>query len=169
MSEEALDGLRKAFVDLLVADRRLRGREGQRPGGMSLAHMRLLSCLLDAEGERLSAGRLAAAAELTPASATQMLDGLERRGVVVRERDAGDRRVVVIALTEEGRRLVLDKRAEFRGLWAERMGDLGEDELRAGLEVLGRLHHFLEEVAERKRAAEGDEAGPGATAPTLAA
>ena len=150
MSPDALDELRSAFVDLLITDRRARGREGHRPGELSLAHYRMLSCLLDAD--RLPAGRLAAAADLTPASTTQMLDVLERRGMVMREREASDRRVVVASLTEEGRRLTTERRAAFRELWEERMADLAPEQLAAGTEVLQRIAGFLEELSARKAA-----------------
>ena len=150
MSDEALDALRVAFVELLGAERRLRGREGQRPGELSLSHYRMLTFLLDSP--RLPAGRLAAAADLAPASATQMLDLLEKRGMVTRERDSQDRRVVVVTLTPEGRRLTQDRRAEFRALWAEVMHDLDEEQLAVGVDVLERVSRLLELLAERQAA-----------------
>ena len=148
MSDEALAALRAAFVGVLGAERRLRGREGQRAAELSLSHYRMLACLLDAD--RLPAGRLAAAAHLTPASTTQMLDLLEKRGMVVRERDAVDRRVVVVALTDDGRRLTTERRAQFRELWDAEFGDLDEAELAIGVDVLERVTRVLEVLAERK-------------------
>ncbi len=49
------------------------------------------------------AGQLAKAADLTPASVTAMLDGLEQRGMVQRRRSEQDRRVVFVSLTPAGR------------------------------------------------------------------
>ncbi len=151
MSEEGLDALRVAFVGLLGAERKLRGRDGQRAAELSLSHLRMLSCLLD--HDRLAAGRLAAAADLTPASTTQLLDLLEKRGMVVRERDPADR-VVVVVFTPEGRRLTAERRVQFRGLWEKVLGDLGEAELATGVEVLERVARVLETLAERREAAE---------------
>ena len=148
MSADALDELRAAFVELLVTDRRVRGREGQRAGELSFAHFRLLTFLLDAD--RLPAGRMAAQADLSPAAATQALDLLERRGMVHRERDPDDRRVVVASLTEEGRRLVEARRSAFRALWKQTLGDLSAAELAAGATVLGRVTTFLEELSAQK-------------------
>lgn len=148
MTEDALDTLRVAFVELLTTDRRVRGREGRRADELSLAHYRMLSCLLDAD--RLPAGRLAAAADLTPASTTQALDVLEKRGMVQRERDPHDRRVVVASLTEEGRRLTAERRIAFRGLWEEILGDLEAQELATGTKILGRIGLFMEELTARK-------------------
>lgn len=81
-----------------------------------------------------------------------MLDLLEKRGMMVRERDPLDRRVVVAALTAEGRRLTAKRRAEFRALWDETLGDLSDDDLAVGVDVLGRMAHVLEVLAERKAA-----------------
>lgn len=148
MSDEALDALRTAFVELLITDRRVRGREGHQADGLSMAHYRMMSCLLDEE--RLPAGRLAAAAELSPASTTQMLDLLERRGMIERERDPADRRVVVASLTDEGRRQTTERRAAFRQLWEETLGDLSDAEMAAGTTVLRRIAEFMEALTARK-------------------
>lgn len=150
MSDEALDALRAAFAGVLGAERRLRGREGQRTEQLSLSHYRMLTCLLDAD--RLHAGRLAAAAHVTPASTTQMLDLLEKRGMVERERDPADRRVVVVSLTDDGRRLTTERRAQFRALWDAEFEDLSEAELAVGVDVLERVARVLEVLAERKAA-----------------
>lgn len=150
---DTLDALRTAFGGLLGAERRLRGREG-RDTGVSFAHFRLLIGLLEAP-EGLPAGRLAATAELTPASTTQHLDLLEKRGLVVRERHPTDRRIVVAKLTGEGHRLTCERRTHFRALWADVLGDLTEDELQTGIKVVERMTRMLEVVVERK-AAEAD-------------
>ena len=153
MSEEALDALRVAFSGLIGAERRLRGREGQCPEELSLAHYRLLLSLLDADAG-LPAGRLAAAADLTPATTTQMLDLLEKRAFVARERHPTDRRIVVAVLTDEGRRLVEERRAAFRALWEEHLGDLSEEELATGVLVVERMGSVLEVLAERRKEAD---------------
>ena len=140
--EEALTQLALAWRDVLAAERRLRARDRQRPDELSMAHFRALGAL--AEEERLPAGRIAAAADLTPASVTQMLDGLEARGLVVRSRSDEDRRVVMVSLTDAGRERLEAKRREFRARWREVMGHLSDEELAAGALVMARLHALLE-------------------------
>ncbi len=148
MSDEAREELRVAFTEMLGAERRLRGREGQRPDELSLSHYRMLSCLLDAG--RLPAGRLATAAGLSPATMSQMLDLLEGRDFIRRERDPADRRVVVAAITPEGRRLTEERRTKFRALWDEQFADLGAEQIAAGVTVLEHITRLLETIAERK-------------------
>lgn len=54
-------------------------------------------------GERLSHRELAAHLGVTPATLTPVVDALVRSGQVLRDRDAGDRRVVRLTLTTDGR------------------------------------------------------------------
>jgi len=54
----------------------------------------------------VTTGKLSAAASLSPATVTTILDKLEARGLVVRYRSAEDRRVVHSKLTEQGARML---------------------------------------------------------------
>lgn len=140
-----LEGLGEAFRGLLAAERRLRGRDSVRQAGsLSMAHFRALA-VLDEEGA-LPAGRIAAAAHVTPASVTQMLDHLEQEGLVRRERSAEDRRVVVVSLTDEGAARYAAKRETFRRRWEGLFGDLTPAEQDAGIRVLLRLTALLDEA-----------------------
>ena len=65
--------------------------------GLITAEHRCLKALLD--GPK-TAGLLAQASGLTPAAATSMIDRLEKRGFVERQRDGADRRKVVVAMTK---------------------------------------------------------------------
>jgi MarR family transcriptional regulator, organic hydroperoxide resistance regulator len=55
-------------------------------------------------------GGLAEAAGIAPPTATRMLDGLERAGIVRRTPSTEDRRVVIVQLTAKGGRLLERKR-----------------------------------------------------------
>src|SRR3954452_12845282 len=110
---EATEAVRLAFVELMGAERRLRARDQKcGPGELTQGQIRALFTI-DIKGEA-TAGELAKAAELSPASVFTMLDHLERDGIVERHRSATDRRVVVVTLTESGRSLVTEKRDRFR-------------------------------------------------------
>ena len=75
-----------------------------------------LQCLnlLTLEGGPVTTGRIARMTGLTTGSATRLVDRLERAGYVVRERDAADRRRVLVATVPE-------KIAEFGRMW-DRLG-----------------------------------------------
>lgn len=65
--------------------------------GLITAEHRCLKALMD--GAK-TAGLLAQASGLTPAAATSMIDRLEKRGFVERQRDGADRRKVLVAMTK---------------------------------------------------------------------
>ncbi len=62
---------------------------------------------------------------------TRLLDRLETRGLVARARDAADRRVVLVRLTDEGRRQVDELDAPVRDMHRRQLGHLTPDELAA--------------------------------------
>jgi len=113
-----------------------------------------LQCLnlLTLEGGPVTTGRIAELTGLTTGSATRLVDRLERAGYVVRERDAEDRRRVLVATVPE-------KTAEFGRMW-ERLGggwsalfdDLDESELALIIRHMRRTVEFSGEQVARLRA-----------------
>jgi DNA-binding MarR family transcriptional regulator len=73
--------------------------------GLNPTDLRCLDWL--SEGP-MSAGELAEATGLSSAATTTLLDRLERKGIVRRERDTGDRRKVIVEMTQSGRELIGD-------------------------------------------------------------
>ena len=114
--DEAIARLGVSFKHAMAAVRKLRGRDTHRPGSPSLAQCQLLFVLTDHDG--LSSGELALAAELSPASVSQLLDPLVDLGLVTRDRSSADRRIVTCSLTDAGRQVVVERRAAFEGRWA---------------------------------------------------
>ena len=108
---DAAEHVARSFKRAMGAVRRLRGRETHRPGELTDAQYSLLFCLRDQT--QMSVRDLAEAADLSPASVTEMLEGLAAAGLVERHRSDRDRRVVFTALTAEGRGLVEERRARF--------------------------------------------------------
>jgi MarR family transcriptional regulator for hemolysin len=70
--------------------------------GAPLVHWQLIAAIAR-EGLH-SQTALAARVGMDPAGTSRALDQLERRGLVKRERDGGDRRRVCVVLTPKGRR-----------------------------------------------------------------
>ncbi|WP_175411084.1 MarR family winged helix-turn-helix transcriptional regulator [Streptomyces sp. TRM64462] len=85
----------------------LRQGEFAARNGMHPTDVRALICLLDAEraGEDATAGLLGARLGLNSAGTTSVIDRLERLGLLTRVRDAGDRRRVLLTVSERARRL----------------------------------------------------------------
>jgi MarR family transcriptional regulator, organic hydroperoxide resistance regulator len=91
-----------AWEEFTRAIRRARGRaSGPLEGsGLTLAQFQLLEGLRSA-GE-LTVSELAVGAGVAVPTATRMLDGLVRDGIVTRRQAEHDRRAVVISLTADG-------------------------------------------------------------------
>jgi DNA-binding MarR family transcriptional regulator len=140
--DQVIDEVRAALSGMLGAERRLRGRDQHRPhGGVTYAHLRALMVLRD--GER-PAGALAEAANCNPASTTAMLDHLEAAGVIDRRRDTKDRRVCLVSLTDEGRRLVEEKRACSQKIWQDRFAGTPELDLLAAARAMRTIAEMLD-------------------------
>jgi DNA-binding MarR family transcriptional regulator len=143
---ELLD-LGKAFRRVFRSLRRLRGRDTHLIGSeVSHAQMELLIEL--SEQGPLSAGDLAVAAQLTPATVTQMLDHLAASGHVERTRSLADRRVVVSCLTAQGEGKVQAKRAVWQERWERVLADVDAEDLRVTTDVLHKLNAVFEEAPD---------------------
>jgi MarR family transcriptional regulator, organic hydroperoxide resistance regulator len=145
------DQLGSSFKAAMAAVRRLRGRETHRPGQLSYAQYSLLFGL--AEAGELSSTELARAADLSPATAAQMLDGLEASGLVARTRSQQDKRIVLTSLTERCREVVAERRALLEPRWRQALAEFSDDELRAAGAVLERLTEFFDGMLDEDVAA----------------
>ena len=112
-----------------------------------------LNCLnlLSFSGQ-MTAGQLARATGLSTASITGVIDRLEEAGFVRRERDAADRRRVVVRLVTE--RAVRDVASVFLPMvrsWQQLAGNYSDDELRLIVAFTGQLEQVLREHITRLR------------------
>jgi MarR family transcriptional regulator, organic hydroperoxide resistance regulator len=142
--EAQLLELGAAFRRVFRALSRLRGRDTHLGGG-ELSHAQFELLIELSERGELPAGELAAAARLTPATVTQMLDHLADCGHVERARSQTDRRVVVSRLTPQGARKIEAKRATWKSRWDEALADCDATELRAATRVLAHLAAMVED------------------------
>jgi DNA-binding MarR family transcriptional regulator len=134
----------RAFKGCVGALRRLRSRETRRPGELSDAQYGLLFGLRDHEA--LPSSELALLADLSPATATGMLDDLAAAGLVSRVRSDKDRRVVLTSLTDHGRALVQERHARFSPRFVAALSEFSDDELRTAAAVLDRLHGMFDAI-----------------------
>lgn len=118
------------------------------PGGaLSLVHLNVMT-VLDADGP-LPMGHLADALDVSQASATGIVDRMEQRGLITRQRDPDDRRVTRVALTDEGRGVISGLATERREKLGKLLDELSDDELEGFLRGtramrMARERHFNE-------------------------
>lgn len=132
---EAADRLHSAALRLL---RGLRRHDAA--SGLSGPRLSALSVLVYAGP--LPLGALARAEQVKPPSMSRLVAGLEADGLVRRTADPADARVVLLAATAKGRRLLVQGRRRRVAALAEAVAALGAEErarLQAALDVLEQL------------------------------
>jgi DNA-binding MarR family transcriptional regulator len=103
----------------------------------SLIHLNVLA-ILEIDGAA-SMSQLALALDVSVASMTGIVDRMEKRGLVERRRDGGDRRVVLVSATEAGRGVFREldrRRREGLGKMLAQLGDKELADLLAGHRAL---------------------------------
>ena len=134
-----------ALDDFVRAARRARGRLANE-ADLSLSQYHLLEPLLSVEEPGLGVGELACAAGVSAPTATRMLAGLERAGLVERRACARDRRVVRVALTPDGAGRMARKRERIRGRREELYRSLEPEERAQAARLLERLAAAIEDL-----------------------
>jgi DNA-binding MarR family transcriptional regulator len=135
---QVIEDLRAALGELLGAERRLRGRDRQHTE-TCLTHAQVRALVALNREDEVTAGALAKAADLNPASVTAMLDHLEARGIVERRRDVEDRRRVVVSLTADGRTLLAEGRARWQGKLDAALRELDDEDVASAARVMRTL------------------------------
>lgn len=133
--EQVADRLHSASIHLL---RRVRRQDDE--SGVTAPHLSALSVLVFGGARTL--GELAAAEQVTPPSMTRIVRNLEADGLVEREQDAADRRVVRVRATERGRQILLDGRRRRVADLAARLQSLEDEDV----DALARAAEIIERV-----------------------
>lgn len=104
---------------------------------LSTTQFQALSILI--ETEPMTAMSMAARLRVAGPTATRTLDSLERRRLVIKERDPQDRRMVWLRLTERGRDSWITERERQRRWMADRLEDLTSEEQTVLLDLMTKL------------------------------
>jgi DNA-binding MarR family transcriptional regulator len=133
--ERVADRLHSASIHLL---RRVRRRDGE--SGVTAPHLSALSVLVFGGARTL--GELAEAEQVRPPSITRIVRNLEADGLVEREPDPADRRIVRVRATEKGRRILEEGRRRRISDLAARLRSVDP----ADLEILERAAALIERI-----------------------
>nr|BFE57181.1 MarR family transcriptional regulator [Dactylosporangium thailandense] len=119
-------------------------RQTHVPGELTLSEASVLSRL--DRGGPATPGELAGDERVKPQAMGATLQTMEQRDLVRRSPDPGDGRRVLITITDEGRRLLTDRRTLKTHALAEAIGHLSDDERRALVEAARLLDKLAEEL-----------------------
>lgn len=113
------------------------GNAALAPFGLSVRSFSVLALVVD--DLRPSQRDLAAFLRLDPSQVVTLVDGLQRRGLVERRPDPGDRRANVVVATEEGRKVHASALVAAREAEEELHSALDADERRQLTAMLRRI------------------------------
>jgi DNA-binding MarR family transcriptional regulator len=145
-----VDAIVETIVYLYTESRRLTKGLAREHGltGPQLTVVKILEQLGDLSLSSLS-GRIRA----KNSTVTGIIDRMERESLVVRERSANDRRVVLIQLTDKGRKLAASITVEPLEIFREALAALPKKDIQDLFRILGR-------VQETVRTAVAEQANP---------
>ncbi len=128
----------EAFVTLQrTADALMQGvAAALKPVGLSPAQYNVLRILRGAGPGGLACREIGERMITRDPDITRLLDRLEDRGLVNRNRDRADRRVITTRITEKGLRILKDLEGPIRQLHVEQLGHLGDQRLRSLIDLL---------------------------------
>lgn len=104
--------------------------------GLTTPQMIVLKELLEAN---LTGSELARRISLSNATVTVIVDRMEKRGLVARQRDTSDRRKVYISITESGKELIAQAPSSLQESFVEQLGRLDDWERTLILSSLQRV------------------------------
>lgn len=110
----------------------------------------------------ITTGQLATQLRISAPAITQLTDRLIRKELIERRAATGDRRCVLVALSDKGRKLVDQFRQSRRDIFNEALTHLSDDEQAQVIEVLGKVVRALESYETNlavKRNVVGDSVG----------
>jgi len=105
--------------------------------GVSMSHFHLMA-MLERHGE-LPMSRIADVLDISLSNATGLIDRMEERGLVERARVPDDRRVVLVRVTDDGRRVLADLEVFRDEVVARILGRLDDRQLSRLVAAVGDL------------------------------
>ena len=128
----------EAFVHIArTADALLQGvAETVKPAGLSPTQYHVLRILRGAGRDGLACRAIGKRMVNRDPDVTRLLDRLENRGLVVRTRDRGDRRVITTRITAAGLRVLVQLDGPMVEVHTRLLGHLGAVRLRSLIDLL---------------------------------
>lgn len=142
---ESLEALRTEMFETM---QRMRQRRSTPPLPLGITrgeiNALMMLSMMEARGEVVRPGMLAACSHATPGAVSQTLKSLEEKGLIVRRRGEGDSRSVTISLTNAGHEFEKEGRRLHDERFMHMLEFLGEDDAREFVRIVNRMLEFEE-------------------------
>lgn len=113
---------------------------------LDISFMQWIALKVIRDGTVTNAGELARELSITTGATTRMIDALERRGLVERDRGKADRRVVHLAITPRGAEEVVTLHHHVVDAWNDVLAEFEQAEVDRTVDSLARLLEAAERV-----------------------
>lgn len=133
---------------VLVAIRRiiratdLHSKQLSKQAGLTSSQLVMLKAIQAAQ--RVTAGQLASSISLSQATVTTLLDRLEQRGLVLRQRASDDRRKVYVVLTPAGEKTLAEAPRPLQETFVRQFRELPDWEQSMVLSSLQKVAHMMD-------------------------
>ena len=98
--------------------------------------------LLSQEASAMTAGEVSRKLRMTTSRIAAVLGSLEKKGMILRQADAGDKRRVQVVLTDKGSAFCQRKKEQALADMAHLLSQLGQEDARHFVRIMGRIHQF---------------------------
>ena len=122
---------------------RRRGRDILQEFDITPPQFDALLILKNNKGENLTIGELGERMYLACSTATDLIDRMERNGLVERARDANDRRVIRLNILEKGYQMVDEVLAARKRYLSEALQDVPQEDIQAMIKGMTQLDELL--------------------------
>jgi DNA-binding MarR family transcriptional regulator len=113
---------------------------------VDISYMQWIALKVVRDGVVTNAGELSRELAITTGATTRMIDVLEARGLLARDRGAADRRVVRLVVTDAGLKAVVELQLRVVEAWNEVLADFDQQEIDSVVHSLSRLLAAAERV-----------------------
>lgn len=147
-SDETTRELISAFIQLKKIRWEPKSVDGYNP-----SEVRMLLCIAEeakAPGFEMKVSDISKKLRVTTSSITQLLNKLEKDGLVNRRMDSNDRRVVLVKLTEAGEIIANKARANFVNTFTQLSEHLGEKDSQEMTRMLNEVYTFFKKKLEAR-------------------
>lgn len=112
-------------------------------GNFEITNPQFDALLVLRENGELTMGELCAKMYLACSTATDLIDRMERNGLIERVRDSADRRVIRLRVLEKGSHIIDEVLEARQAYLAARFADLDEAEKRNLIQALEQLNYLM--------------------------